>query len=319
MKKLQGKGVNFISGCILGLAVLVLAATGTFAAYTNQGFQKGVVSTTSQEARFSSNILRQYILDSKEEQRAESGYSSNFFGVSSGNYGVTISVCNFPQGKANQVNEQNIEYDITFTTVPLAGVTLTQDMLPQVKDTAAESQTLSGSLVAGVATISEYKLVFSEAAIDKVKVKVTVTPKQSSVGAASNLLLYREIFPTRTETVEARDFYCEGNFIDSEAIPSTDYHAFNYQIVVQNGRGNAVLTWNNSLLKIDPFFVEDMAAAGVQVKPLTGDQTHSMMEFTVDSGLQNVYNIVFYRNAEVEQENWTQIKGLVGFTASSVE
>ncbi len=319
MVKRQGKGVNFIVGCILGLAVLVFAATATFAAYTNQGYQKGVVSTTSQDAKFSSNILRHYELDSVEGQRAERNYSLNFFGVSAGNYSTTITVCNFPQGKTNQVNEQQVDYDITFTAVPLGGATLTSDMLPQIKGVAAETQTFRDTLEARIATIAEYKVIFPEAAVDHIMLKVTATPKDSSVGATSNLLLYREIYPMETETVVVEDFSCEGYFADDKSVLSTDYHAFNYQIVVQNGKGNAVLIWNSSMLKIDPFWVDDMAKAGVTVKGNGTDGTHSMLEFTVDSAVQNVYDIVFYRDAEIPEENWTQVESLVSFTATRVE
>ncbi len=319
LKKIQAKGINFISGCILVLAVLVLAVSGTAAAYTNQGYKKGVVSTNSQEIRFSSNILRQYKVDSQEGKRAEKEYSHNFYGVSDDNYSIKVNVCNFPQGKANLSNGQEVEYDITFEVLALDGVTLTEAMYPRVKGTAALKQTFTDSLPAQVATIAEYEIVFPPQAIDKVRLKVTATPKDSSLGATSGLLLYREILPVKTETMEAREFYCVGGFVDSESVPSTDYHAFNYQIVVQNGKGKAVLTWNNSKLKMDPFFVEDMAAAGVAVQTLDNDTNYSFMEFTVDSGIQNVYDIVFYREAAVAEEDWSQIKTLVGFTASGLE
>ncbi len=319
MKKIRGKGVNFIAVLISAAAVLVLALTGTFAAYTNQGYQKGVVSTTRQETRFSSNLLRQYALTSAEGERAEKEYSLNLFGVSEGNYSAEIRICNFPQEKGNLVNEQEITYDIVFQVVPLNGVTLTEAMYPRINGNAAETQTFRGTLLAGVSTIMKYNVEFPEAAIDKVMVKATATPVEASVGATSNLLLYREIFPIKTKTVEAKEFSCVGSFVDSESIPSTEYHAFNYQIVVQNGKGSAMLKWDSSKLKIDPFFAEDMGKQGIGVNPLPDNENWSFMAFSVDSNVQNVYNIVFYRNDKVENEDWSAIKALTGLSVSVVE
>ena len=292
------------------IAVLV---TVSFAAYTNSGYKKGVVSTNGSSAMFSSNYLLQYSMGTTEY----STYTLSFPKRENANGTVNIElyIYNHAPDDPNKPNPKNITYTLNMKATVKSGTSgslsngYAVNSNAFTNDGAAKTMELTEQkLLGGTLRYNKYTITVPYADLDKVCLTVVATPDtENAKTAAGNKILARELY-TATYSTEAGDsFSWNGRLFDMPGTPtqenqSTNYTAFNYEISGM-GQGLVTVKWDSAFVEMDPFFKSEIAA-----KPGTV-LTENSLQFAVDSNTRNHYLIQFYRkNIPAPNETWNMVK-----------
>ena len=247
------------------LACVVLAAGGTFAAYTSQGHMRAVVRNRDNETvRFTSNYMRNCTKTSADKGVYPGKvilYSNE--SVEEKSLTIDIFVYNYVIGNMSLINENDITYDMEIRlsggsqdsySVKLEDTDLSRqadDGDEQIYTTSDDGVTLIGR----TPHVNHYTVTISGADLDKIKITVVATPRNLSV--TGNQLLAAVIAPCTEATVQ--EFTCKGYFADSLTGTPKDYDAFNYEVSISAGRANVTITWNADKLEIDPFFLKKIS------------------------------------------------------------
>lgn len=301
----------------LSCALILCAGATSLAVYLGQANQKGVVTTQRMEAHFSSNVLKQYSQGSIPSARVGRSAPVNLFGVEDASLRSTyFTVANYTQNNPGLYHSDDIYYTLTIEVVSRTEAPVDSAWLPSVDyagnvtPLATDTHTITGLVLPGMRS-SEHRfgLLYTQASLDHIAVRVTATPDEVSSPSLSRALLYRELIPVATDSSAVPEFSCVGTFVDAAThpdLPSTDYVAFNYHIAVQNGVGKASLVWDPTYLTIDPVFL-----ARMQALPTT-EYEDGRLQFAIDGYTTDYYDLQFYRTTQpIEGESWATLNSLV--------
>ena len=283
---------NWAVACLV-IAVLILAVSGSFAAYTSFNSVKRVVSTgsTKNETRFSSNYLSLVNLSEKaypakrifpQEVKAENNVTG---------YTFTVQVCNYILGNEEAYNLNTINYTFTVELIPNSGSSL-PDGIGDIQVNNAklgtlkveEQKTLSG----GSANTDSYKFNIPLQLKDKVKFKIVAKPSDTTSQNATNGQMLAAVI-SLSDLIPTEDW--TGKFIDvsNKSVLVDGYDAFNYEIS-GNGIGTVTLSWPESL-QISPWFLEDLKDRNIFVT--TDGNSSCIFEVNGDT---TAFQLQFFRN-----------------------
>lgn len=278
---------------VLLLLAVCIAAGGTAAIYTSQVFQRSVVRNRDNEAvRFSSDKL----------YRVASGSPAQQYYFPMGQHQTTMKfqVCNFDQEKATLIHEKTIDYTITFQiTDGSDGVNYAiSDGTTTKMITNGGSTSLTGSLSGGKRSANSYTVSFDKADYNKVKVEVTVTPKDLDL--TKNMVLNGILTPIEYTTTQGVtvNYY----FTDSmrAGLTPENFAAYNLSVSVSGGETNVVITWDHTKLDIDPFFQED--------RTVTENGNESSINVPMNAADETgAYLIPFYNHNSQKWKSWSDL------------
>lgn len=273
------------------IALILASVGGTLAAYVSRSYVKGVATTPKQGFSLSSDYLsavsknadsnaypdKKILLTEKSE-------------TDTSPYTLTFSITNTADGS---VSTKRMQYTLQMSGLP-EGATV------KYGDTGITDQ-VTGSTGYQAPVMNAYTRVTHTYTITIPKDKmasaadiiVTATPDADS--DTSGFILAGRLQPSIIGTVAS--FSYEGKFQETGNVE--DYAAFNYQISVSNAsEGKEMkLTWNNSLVEIDPLFLEKIGNKGGN----SGELTLTMND------TNSSYLIQFYRLPESNIGSWNDL------------
>lgn len=265
-------------------AAMVLSVVVSLAAYTSQGFKKGVATVTSSPARFSSDLLGQV-----SQSAPESDYTTTTPSVTTGGDTSTIAfnVYNYPPNLPGSYNEKDVEYTLEVT---IRGATDYAQF--RVDGTLFSTETLttgSYKLARGAANHQPHTITMPTDLVGSVSFVVIAKPTAATANAVNQMWLAAKVHPTSSSggTVTANDW--KGHLVDNTANAQVkDYDAINYEIY-GTGKGSLTLTWPNSL-EIDKHFLNEKSLTA------TSDTTNNTQSVTisVDASDWDSRTIQFY-------------------------
>lgn len=277
------------------IVLILLSVGGTLAAYVSRSYVKGVATTPKQGFSLSSDYLSAVSKNADSNtypdkkilltEKAETDISP---------YTLTFSITNTADGS---VSAKRMQYFLKMTGLP----------------DRATVQYGSTEITGDVVTVAGYKAPVMNA-YTRVTHTYTITiPKDHMASAAdiivtatpdadsdtSGFILAGRLQPSIIGTVAS--FSYEGKFQETGNVE--DYAAFNYQISVSNaaeGR-NMKLTWNNSLVEIDPLFLNSIG---------NNEGNSGSLELTMNDA-NSSYLIQFYRLPQGSIGSWEDL--VIGF------
>lgn len=251
------------------IAMVLLAAWGTFAAYVSRSYVKGVAATPKQGFSLSSDYLsavsknadpgtypdRKILLTEKGE-------------TDSSPYTFTFSITNSADGS---VSTKRMQYYLKMCDPPV-GATVqygNEDITSGVTDISGYRAPVMNAYtrVTHTYTVTIPKDKMASAA----DIIVTATPDADS--DTSGFILAGRLQPSIIGTVAS--FSYAGRFLETGNV--ADYAAFNYQISVSNAAGNKEmkLKWDAGLVEIDPLFLNGQGKDNTGELRLTMNDTNS--------------------------------------------
>lgn len=288
MKKYFSNKKILLALCLAG-AALVAAAGGTLAIYTNQTYQRSVVRHRDNEGiRFSSDKL--YLETYSETVGTAQKYH---YPMGENQRYMAFQVCNYDQSKSSLINEDTINYTITFVTD--AAVEIYRG------DKRIETDSRS-SLNGGERSVDIYKIVLPEDYED-VEVSVKVTPDDP--GLTQNHILSAVLIPIRYGTVQ--NFSVKKEFPD-KGTDISNVAAYNV-LVSAVGSGKAYIQWNSEKLDIDYYFKAHWEDEGYLVKPVEDAPNYSCITIPMNSmdGTGSLL-ITFYNRNNSSWEDWNALE-----------
>lgn len=305
--------------CLIGL---LAAVGGSFAAYTSQAYKRGVVRNRDNETvRFTSNYLQACASNTSPDNYAERTilYSENDKNATSLN--VDLWLYNYANGNINLVSQKDITYDLTITFKygdenenAYAVSADSETMFTKTKTESDGSITYKASdqtLIGRSAKSHKYTISFPGSDIDKLRIVVVATPTNLSV--TNNQQLAAVIAPyTGSET---KTFSFKNDFIDDKKQLPTAYDGFNYEVSISNGVADATISWDSSLLEIDPFFLQKIGKTSTDITP--GENNQKTLSFEMDqSNGTGDYLIPFYIvNKQSIPSKWDGMNSKITFNA----
>lgn len=303
MKLTERLNFKIIICAILAIAGILAVAGGSYAAYTSQDAQRGVVRNRDTEAvRFTSNYLQ--ICANGTAQNKYAGKTILFTESQKtlSKLPINIEIYNYVKGNTAIVNERDIVYDLTLTfegghgEYTVNGDTVTGNTYTE------KGVTLTGRS----ASTKKYTVTISGADVDKLKITATAIPTKLSV--TNNQILAAVISPCTESKVNV--FTCEGSFIDAsddaESTPAK-YDAFNYEVSISNGKADVTITWDPEAVEIDKYFLQKIGKADTSTK--AGTVTFEMNQ---EEGSGD-YLIPFYiiSKDKVKDLDWNGMKDII--------
>lgn len=290
---------------ILGIMAILLMAGVTLAIYTSQVYQRAVVRNRYNDViRFSSDKL--YRVTDKNNPK------DYYYPMGENQTTMTFSVCNYDQANNTLFNEKDIKYDISFT------VTDGTDNFNYIVSCGNNRRILqnngSGSmesvLKGGKRSVDTYTITFSESDYKNVKIKVIVTPDDSSITQKTSL--NGILIPIEYATTQGVKLSHE--FIDEGRGDLNEFDAYNLLVSVSGGEGNVLITWNHTKLDIDPFFSDG--------KPINKNGDKSIITVSMNSeDATGTYLITFYNhnNTKLGWKEWKELPITVKLEESTSE
>lgn len=288
MKKAPTPRRKLAVSIVLLLLAAAVAVGGTVAIYTSQVFQRSVVRNRDTEAiRFSSDKL--YRVESTQNPEKKYYYCP----MTPGQQKMSFTVCNYDQSKNTVVNQQELEYNITFHVAngtddyeyAIYGPKIDGSKI--IKD--GDYFETSGSLTGGRGSMVTYSITFAENDYNKVEVTVTVEPKDPTL--SKNTKLYATLIPIEYATTQGVSLDWTWNGDD----------AYNVFVSISGGEDDVVIQWDNEKLDIDPFFLKKMKE--LEGTTFTQDGTQSTLTIHMNSEDDTAaYQFQFYNH---KPRTWT--------------
>lgn len=314
-----------VAACI----VLTLAVGVTIAAYTSQGYQRGVVRNRDNEAvRFSSNYL----------QACSNGTTEDNYAVKSIVYSeeskkeewltIDIYIYNYAFGNAGLVNENEITYDMTITLSNATGTDAYE--VKQADDGSLLSRigtehtyTKKGVTLAGnVADQDHYTIRIAGEDLNKIRITATAVPTNMAV--TSNQFLAVILAPGTESIIQT--FTCTGTFTDAAGgSDPEDYDAFNYEVSISGGRAAVTIDWNQDIVELDPFFLTKLSERGEDYDLEDGNAyalSSGTITFIMDqSDGTGTYLIPFYSRTDKTQipDSWDAMTEVIKVHGESMD
>lgn len=304
--KLTDRPKNKILLLVALALVGLLAVVGTsFAAYNSQDAQRGVVRNRDTEViRFTSNYLQ--TCKSTETNYIGKVIAFDETDKTKGELTVDIYVYNYATGNRNLVSEKDITYTmaikITDGTKDEYTVKYDNKILTKSEDEYSKEATLTGR----TPNEHHYTVTISGADLDKIKITAVATPTNLSI--TGNQKLAAVLAPSTT--TKTQDFVAKGKFLDKTDDNSpTDYDGLNYEISISTGTATATLTWNPTIVEIDPYFLKK-----ITYTELTDGRTGITFTMNQSNGTGD-YLIPFYWIKKPTSLTWEQMEDYIKFDA----
>jgi hypothetical protein len=311
MKKETGKKIIIVNFCLAAILALIAIS---LAAYTSLSSAKRVVSTTSTDQLFSSNVLYAY----KANQESPSTRAMSF--SASGDNLFQFNVCNYAQGDKTTWATKDISYVLSVKLLDSSGNAVTDS------DVLSAYQ-LDGKSFASLASNNQITinktLTYSAAKVAEDTYTVTVPSKYMSdykilITAECNISQYDPIGRLILTTESSVSTHWRGTFTDSivgsAAHKPSELGSINTRI---SGQENEimVISWDTNYVEIDPWFLEDIGSKNYTIK--TDSSTGvKIMQFEVGGENQpSQYQISFYRTTSAKSldETWEEMKKHIYF------
>jgi hypothetical protein len=302
---------NGITVWLVTVAIL-LFLVGSYAAYINLGYVKGVIATQgSSGLAFSSNYLGEY-------NRDDTNYSIKWVAFGGDNPYFTVSVCNYPQGNSGEINEKDITYDFQATLVDAGGNAITDISniekytmscsniegdpvhftLSNGVYTCKMTSTLTGGTIQGQRDI--FTINMGEILNKEIYVKVEAIPNDASKSATDNRKLARILGFTEADDGSTSSGW-NGSFTDRKGQDTADLSAFNYELT-GSGSGTITLKWDTRYVEISPLFLKKYGLTASEVSGTNLKQ----VKISVNSSEQSDYRFQFFRTSIPESgEQWS--------------
>ena len=233
----------------------LLAVIGTsLAAYTSQDAKRGVVRNRDNEVvRFASNYLQTVdsnVTEYNSYPQRIITYAKNV--GSNTELTINIDVYNYVSGNLNLISEKDITY-----TMEIELKNTTENNQYQINDTKGVSfKEENVKFTANKVGKSSYTVKIFGNDINKIQIVATATPNSGSLVATKNQKLAAVIVPS-TVADDEKKFDYSGTFIDeTDSNSPMDYDALNYEVYISSGEKAVKLTWDTSLVEIDPYFLK---------------------------------------------------------------
>ena len=316
---------------ILGLAAVFLISLGAYAAYTNQAFLRGVLRNNySETVRFSSNYLQLC-----EKGTAEKNYVSRvvlFPDDSQDNIAreIDIYLYNYANGNSKKVNEKDITYDMV---LKLTGGNAQKVEFFDENNNITELNATDGvyqtrkTLIGRTPKVHHYRVTILNSDLNHIHISAKAEPVGQS--AVATKMLAAMIYPRSEGAVGT--FSYRGAFTDEDSSNTPDeFDALNYEVSISNGRAEVTLTWNSSVVEMDPFFCSKLDSRDDSYKlpasnakyELTSQGTQRTLKFMMDQSKgAGDYLIPFYwvnRKADVTS-SWDSLEKIIQFEAEKVD
>ena len=273
------------------IALILASVGGTLAAYVSRSYVKGVATTPKQGFSLSSDYLSAVSKNAKPDtypdkkilltEKSETDTSP---------YTLTFSITNTADGS---VSTKRMQYFLKMTGLP-DGATVQYGDTGITDKVTADTGYQAPVMNAYTRVTHTYAITIpKDKMASAADIIVTAIPDADS--DTSGFILAGRLQPSIIGTVAS--FSYEGKFQETGNIEH--YAAFNYQISVSNAsEGKTMkLTWNNSLVEIDPLFLESINNNG---------GNSGSLELTMND-TNSSYLIQFYRLPERNIGNWNDL------------
>lgn len=275
--------------CLIVGAILT-AVGGSYAIYTSQVYQRSVVRNRDNDViRFSSDKLYRVTAGTDAQKY--------YYPMSKEQRTMTFQVCNYDQAKNTLFNERDIDYEITFQVnngtdgfdYKVSNGSTTKTVV------TGDSESFKDSLRKGKRSTNSYSFTFGEDDYNKVEVLVTVTP--SDFTTTQNRILNGILIPV--EYAATQGITVKSEFTDAarDGRGPESFDAYNLMVSISGGSGEVLITWNHTMLDIDPFF-----ATGKTIMS-NGNESTISVSMNSDDTTGN-YLIQFY-NHNTKKPEWT--------------
>lgn len=306
------KKVYAIMVLIIFIFLIVLGFSG--ASYLNQSYKRGVVRNRDKEAiRFTANYLSLVPSTASEDSYAQriitykKDAAEPLF--------CRVDVRNYIPGSTNLINEYTIIYTLQ---VRFKNATPGKKYaVGEQKCTANDSGDCildlgQQKLLGRSKNVNTYTIAFYKNDLDRMS--ITVTAKPEKVAYTGNQVLAAEIFLcTNSET---QPFSCVGKFADqTSGMHPSAFDAYNYEIVLANGRAKVTLIWDKDLYEIDPFFKSKLAVGDIK------EDSEGKLVFIMDQTKGNdSYRIPFYKKDKdkCNKLSWEEMREKISVSAEEL-
>lgn len=302
------------------LTLITLSTIGiSSASYLSQSCKRGVARNREEEAiRFTSNQLALVAKDAGETSYAKRIITYQEDEQES--LSCEIDVKNYIPGSESLINEYTIMYTLkvemkngTKNKSYSLGSSLGEESKLTADDSGncefiLENQKLQGRNK----NKNSYTIGFYKADLNKLSITVTAIPE--NLVYTRNQFLAANIYPcTQSET---KPFSCVGKFADQASGEEPNkFDAYNYEIVLANGRAQVTLTWDKKLYEIDPFFKTKLAEGDIT------ESSEGKLVFIMDQTKGNdSYIIPFYKKNKTEcnKLSWEDMSGKISISAEEL-
>ena len=339
MKNMKIKSVLKKHWLIIGLVTLLLSSVGliVWARYVdaNNFMKRTIVSLAeTDEKRFTSNLL------TRTESPSPKTYPVSNSALEGDYYKMQVIIRNYTPTDTLHFYDSDIAYTFTAELVNVGGTAITnaaKATMVRYGNTGTEF-TLSGGkyVVTATGTLSKeqsgthditYTFYFHKDlldATDNVFVKISAAPTNDSIRAdVGSLQGIIGISRQATEIVKtwSGTFSDEGaalNNQNSHDVEASAYDGFNY-IIQGNGARKVSLTWDNTILELNPFSIDELKRYSNTIDSAAWSETSSgnytTIIFKVDSEECPRYDVQFYMKG-TEISTWSEVTGAVTFNPS---
>lgn len=274
------------------IVLILLSVGGTLAAYVSRSYVKGVATTPKQGFSLSSDYLSAVSKNAESDtypdkkilltEKAETDISP---------YTLTFSITNTADGS---VSTKRMQYYLAMSGLP-EGATVKYGNMDITNEVASEAGYQAPVMNAYTRVTHSYTITIpKDKMASAADIIVTATPDADS--DTSGFIQAARLQPSIIGTVAS--FSYEGKFQETGDV--NDYAAFNYQISVSNAsEGKTMkLTWNSSLVEIDPLFLDSIG---------NNEGNSGSLELTMND-TNSSYLIQFYRLPGRNISDWADLK-----------
>lgn len=275
MRRTKNPKWNRLLLAVAALLLVVQLVGVSLAAYTSQGFLRGVARNRDNDnIRFSSNYMSAISTSDTNYIRRVLTYDQS----GSDDIDIEIFVYNYAQGNKTLVNENDITYDMTIT---LSGGTQTEytvkygdQQMTGDSSQAGLAYTQKSTMTGRTPQQDKYTVTIPRKDLDKVKITAVARPQNAVV--TGNRSLACVLLPYSLSSLQS--FSCTGSYADAASGHSpSEYAALNYEVVVSSGRAQVTLHWEPDQVELDPYFLEKL-----KQRKTGGTQTTSDTQYTYD-------------------------------------
>ena len=283
------------------IVLILLSVGGTLAAYVSRSYVKGVATTPKQGFSLSSDYLSAVSKNAKPDTYPNKKILlTETSETDTSPYTLTFSITNTADGS---VSTKRMQYFLKMTGLP-DGATVQYGDTDITNGVTSEDGYQAPVMNAYTRVTHTYTITIpKDKMASAADIIVTATPDADS--DTSGFILAGKLQPSIIGTVAS--FSYEGKFQETGDV--ADYAAFNYQISVSNAsEGKTMkLTWNNSLVEIDPLFLESIKNSGVKYTLVDTEDGKCNLTLTMND-TNSSYLIQFYRLLGGSISDWADLK-----------
>ena len=317
MKNKRSKYHIVLALLLVLLGVGLCLVDGSYAAYSNQGFRRGVVrNRDSEEIRFTSSILKPYVTTEGQKNYEAVLYPFAEDTNEDDKLTIPLTIANNLMNNNNLVSESDITFDLTIQLEDKqsgSSYTLNNEVINGDSITKSDV-TLTGRKPNQV----DYTIGFTGKDLDKLTIVVEAKPRNFG-----NKILAAYICPCTNSQVNP--FSYSGSFLNKNVGEPQDYYGYNYEVSISSGRAKVTLNWEPQCVKLDPFFLEKLNSR--QDLKIDGtnayiyDKVGGSIQFLMDQTLgEDDYVILFYPVQKLSDETtWEAMKQIISVEAEEID